>query len=92
MNKVHLIELISAGADIPNTAAKLVFESITFHIVEAVTANELVQIGDLGSFVQTHRSARLGRNPSTGLSVQIPAMKSVGFRASAAFKRRVNHS
>jgi DNA-binding protein HU-beta len=92
MNKVHLIELISAGADIPNTAAKLVLESITFHIVEAVSANELVQIGGFGSFVQTHRSARMGRNPSTGLSVQIPAMKSVGFRASAAFKRQVNHS
>ena len=92
MNKVHLIELISAGADIPNTAAKLVLESIIFRIVEAVSANELVQIGGFGSFFQTHRSARMGRNPSTGLSVQIPAMKSVGFRASAAFKRQVNHS
>lgn len=92
MNKVELTELISAGADIPNAAAKLVLESIAYRIVEAVSANEVVQIGGLGSFLQVYRSARMGRNPSTGLSVQIPAIKSVGFRASAAFKRQVNHS
>lgn len=92
MNKVELTELISAGADIPNAAAKLVLESIVYRIVEAVSANEVVQIGGLGSFLQVNRSARMGRNSSTGLSVQIPAMKSVSFRASAAFKRQVNHS
>ena len=92
MNKVELIELISAGADIPNAAAKLVLGSIVYRIVEAVSANEVVQIGGLGSFLQVNRSARMGRNPSTGLSVQIPAMKSVSFRASAPFQRQVNHS
>jgi len=91
MNKVELIELIAVGADIPNTAAKLALESIVHRIVEAVSANDAVQIGGLGSFLQVNRSARVGRNPSTGLSVQIPAMKSVGFRASSAFKRQVNH-
>lgn len=90
MKKAGLIELISAGADIPNTAAKLALESIVYRIVEAVSANEVVQIGGLGSFVQVNRSARMGRNPSTGLAVQIPAIKSVGFRASVAFKRQIN--
>jgi DNA-binding protein HU-beta len=92
MNKLELIELISAGADIPNADAKLALESIVYRIVETVSANEVVQIGGLGSFVQTQRSARMGRNPSTGLSVQIPAIKSVGFRASAAFKKKINQS
>jgi DNA-binding protein HU-beta len=91
MNKVELIELIAVGADIPNTAAKLALESIVHRIVEAVSANDAVQIGGLGSFLQVNQSARVGRNPSTGLSVQIPAMKSVGFRASSSFKRQVNH-
>jgi len=91
MNKLELIELISAGADIPNADAKLALESIVYRIVETVSANEVVQIGGLGSFVQTQRSARMGRNPSTGLSVQIPAIKSVGFRASAAFKKRLTN-
>lgn len=92
MNKLELIKLISAGADIPNAAAKLALESIIYRIVETVSANKVVQIGGLGSFVQVNRSARMGRNPSTGLSVQIPAIKSVGFRASAAFKRQINQS
>jgi DNA-binding protein HU-beta len=69
MNKIELIDLILAGADSSNAAAKLVLDSITLHIVETVGANEIVQIGGLGSFVQTHRSARMGRNPSTGLTV-----------------------
>ncbi|AKD25220.1 Bacterial nucleoid DNA-binding protein [Polynucleobacter duraquae] len=91
MNKVELIELISAGADIPNAAAKLALESIICRIMEAVSANEVVQIGGLGSFLQVNRSARMGRNPSTGLSVQILVIKSVVFRASSAFKRQINH-
>ena len=66
MNKLELIELISAGADIPNADAKLALESIVYRIVETVSANEVVKIGGLGSFVQTQRSARMGRNPSTG--------------------------
>jgi DNA-binding protein HU-beta len=92
MNNLELIELISVGADIPTAATKLALESIVYRIVEAVSANEVVRIGGLGSFVQDNRSARMGRNLSTMLSVQIPAIKLAGFRASAAFKRQINHS
>jgi DNA-binding protein HU-beta len=90
MNKVDLIECITAGADISRPDAERVLESILLRIVEAVGANEEVRIGGFGSFTQSTRSARMGHNPSTGAPLQIPTSISIGFRAGKAFKRQIN--
>lgn len=90
MNKAELIEHIAAGADISSLAAERVLNSIIFRIVDAVTANEVVQLVGLGSFTQAQRTARVGRNPVTGESVQISASVSIKFRAGKAFKTALN--
>ncbi len=40
----------------------------------------------LGKLVLVHRKARLGRNPATGETIQIPAKKVVKFRVAKAAK------
>jgi len=92
INRVQIIEAISAGADISNANAERALDSIIMRIIQVVSKNEAVRIGGLGSFIQISRSARLGRNPSTGTSLKIAASKLIIFRASEVFKRRINHS
>ena len=43
----------------------------------------------LGKLVKVHRAARMGRNPATGASIQIPAKIVVKFRIAKAAKEAV---
>ena len=43
----------------------------------------------LGKLVKKHRAARMGRNPLTGASIQIPAKTVVKFRVAKAAKDAV---
>jgi DNA-binding protein HU-beta len=43
----------------------------------------------LGKLVKKHRAARMGRNPATGESIQIPAKTVVKFRVAKAAKDAV---
>jgi len=90
MNKVELIDHIAVGADISTLAAEQVLNSLIQNVIHAVSSDEIVQIIGLGSFASSERSARIGRNPSTGALVQIQASKSVKFRAGSAFKVALN--
>lgn len=90
MNKVELIDHIAVGADILTLAAEQVLNSLIQNVIHAVSSDEIVQIIGLGSFASSERSARIGRNPSTGALVQIQASRSVKFRAGSAFKVALN--
>ena len=43
----------------------------------------------LGKLVKVNRAARMGRNPATGASIQIPAKTVVKFRVAKAAKEAV---
>lgn len=52
---------------------------------EAKSAGEFT-IPGLGKLQKKHRAARMGRNPATGESIQIPAKTVVKFRVAKAAK------
>lgn len=52
---------------------------------EAKRAGEFTVPG-LGKLVKKHRAARMGRNPATGATIQIPAKTVVKFRVAKAAK------
>ncbi|MEI6003463.1 HU family DNA-binding protein [Paraburkholderia bengalensis] len=55
-----------------------------------LTKGGTVQLVGFGSFSTGVRSARTGRNPSTGETITIPAAKTVKFTAGKPFKEAVN--
>lgn len=69
-------------------AVSLVFESI----VARVDNGEQVSIAGFGSFLKKGYKARLGRNPRTGDSVEVPAMFRVRFTPALGFKRVINQA
>jgi DNA-binding protein HU-beta len=80
MNKGELIDAIADGAGLGKGDA----------VQSAVAGGDKVTLPGFGSFSQTQRSARTGRNPQTGEPVQIKASKAPKFSAGAKFKELVN--
>lgn len=91
MNKVEIIGQMAVAADIPQHVAEIAFNSIIYHIIDHVSNGQIAHVSGLGSFGQAHRSARIGRNPITGASIQILASLSIKFRPWMRFKNRLNH-
>lgn len=90
MKKVDLIKKIAVGADISQLEAEQVLNSIIFRVIDAVKAGDEVQLIGFGSFVQARRTARLGRNPVTGQTINIPESLVIRFRPGKAFKFALN--
>ena len=58
-------------------------------IAEALTREEKVQLVGFGSFEVKKRAARVGRNPKTKESIEIPASVVPVFKAGKALKDAV---
>ena len=55
-------------------------------LLDAVKADDKVQLIGFGTFESKARAAREGKNPQTGAKIQIAACKVPAFKAGKAFK------
>ena len=90
MNKGELVDRVRAVSDLSRSQAEVVVDEVLTSVMEAVKAGERVSISGFGSFNQTSRAARTGRNPQTGEPVKIPASRGVRFAPASAFKSALN--
>lgn len=90
MKKPELAAAIAEKADVTKEKAGEIINIITDEITNAMTKDDTVSLIGFGSFSVRERSARTGKNPQTGAAIQIPASKSVGFKAGKALKDAVN--
>ena len=87
MNKAELVKGISEKAKVSQTEVNAVLSAFVDTIVKEVAGNgDQVSLPGLGTFKQAQRAARIGRNPSTGGTVQIPAKKVLVFKVSSGLK------
>ncbi len=85
MNKAQLIEVV-AKKTCTKKEAQMAVEALLEAIKNSLKKKESVTIAGFGTFKVKERKARTGRNPKTGETIQIPAKKTVGFRASKELK------
>ncbi len=74
-----------AGLESKSAAAR-VFDSMVEIIKSTLKKGDEVAISGFGTFKVKARAARMGRNPKTGESIQIPAKKAVKFRVGKDLK------
>jgi DNA-binding protein HU-beta len=92
MAKMTKAQILSALAEKTGMQKK---EVVTFMTalndlaLSEVKKNGMFSVGDLGKLVKMHRKARVGRNPATGATIQIPAKTVVKFRVAKAAKDAV---
>jgi len=89
MNKADLANAVHGMIGGTKVQAEEVVETIINKIVSTLKSGGEVSVAGLGIFSTKQRAARTARNPRTGASVQVPAMKVPKFRAAKALKDAV---
>ena len=86
MNRVQLIDAVAAATDLPRAQVEVTLAATLTQVRGAVASGDKVQLLGFGTFEPRQRSARTGRNPSTGAALQVPATRVVGFKVGTQFK------
>jgi len=89
MNKADLASKVHDMLGGTKTQSEQVVETIIDTIVDSLKKGDEVSIAGLGIFSTKMRPARMGRNPRTGESIQVPAMRVPKFRPAKALKDAV---
>ena len=89
MTKRELVMKIADEADIRQVDVKKIVQKFLDHMVEALAKGETLELRNFGIFKVKSRKPRLGRNPKTGVAVNIPARKTVIFKAGMVMKKKV---
>jgi DNA-binding protein HU-beta len=88
MTKEALVEAVAKVCDSKAQAARAV-DAMVDAVSKSLASGQKVTITGFGTFLVSQRAARTGRNPQTGASIQIPAMKVPRFKAGKALKDAV---
>lgn len=89
MNKAAIVEALQATLGGTKVQAEHAMETVIDSIIKGLKAEGEVSIAGLGIFSVNTRAARTARNPRTGESLTVPAMKVPKFRAAKALKDAV---
>lgn len=89
MNKQDIAEKVQGVLGGTKADAERAVESMIDTIVSALTKGEDVSVAGLGIFKTKMRAARTARNPRTGATVNVPAMRVPKFQAAKALKEAV---
>ncbi|QCU90095.1 HU family DNA-binding protein [Thiomicrorhabdus sediminis] len=90
MNKSELVSAIAEEAGLTKADATKALDATVSAITKAMASGDSVAIIGFGTFKVGERSARTGRNPQTGATMEIPAAKVPKFTAGKALKEAVN--
>lgn len=90
MNKAELVDQIAKAARIPKREAALALEATLNTIRDELKRGGAVQLVGFGNFSVTSRAERTGRNPRTGESITIAAVKVPKFAPGKTLKEALS--
>ncbi len=90
MTKAELIEKLSEKTGLSKVQAEVAVNTTVVSIQEALSKGDKVELRGFGSFRVRQRRARMGRNPKTGSSVDVPAKKVPYFKAGKELQEIIN--
>ena len=90
MNKTELIAAVAEKTGMTKKDAERVINATLDTITASLIAGDKVQVSGFGIFEVKAREARVGRNPRTKETIQIPATRLPAFKASKALKDTVS--
>jgi len=86
MTQSELVKLLAKNCEVSNKVSKQMLDSLADTAVKEVKKSGVFVLPGLGKLVRVDRKARLGRNPATGETINIPAKRVVKFRVAKAVK------
>jgi len=89
MTKDQMIAMIATGTGISKRQAMEVLTTFMGTVTKSLKKGEKVSFAGFGTFSTSKRKARIGRNPQTGVPINIPATRVPVFRAGKHLKEAV---
>lgn len=90
MTKADLIEEVSRVVEVTRKESEVIVETIFDSVVGALKVNDKVEIRGFGSFRTRERQGRIGRNPKSGETVEVPPKTIPFFKPSKELRDIVN--
>ncbi len=90
MTKAELIDEVAAVAELSKKHAEAVVRKFFDSIVESLSAGDKVELRGFGTFKLRQRKPRVGRNPKTGQTVEVPAKVVPYFKPGKELRELVN--
>jgi len=88
--RADIIKMIRQKTRFTQSESKIALEAVLASIQDCLAKGEAVNLADFGKFHVTERSARIGRNPKTGESVNVGERKTTKFAAGNLLKNLIN--
>ena len=90
-NKKDLIDRISRNQDqLPHRDIELAVKTIINCMTQALSTGERIELRGFGSFSLRYRKPRIGRNPKSGMTVNINERYVPHFKPGKNLKNKVN--
>lgn len=90
--KPQLVEKIAAESGLTKAASAKALDAVINAITTTLASGESVTLSGFGTFRVSQTAERMGRNPSNGQPMKIPASKRVGFSAGSKLNSAVKGS
>ena len=91
MTRSQLIQRLAAqNPDLTDREVELLVNAIFETIAAGLARGERVELRGFGIFTVKEYAPRVGRNPRTGETVQIPAKRRPNFKSGKELRRRIN--
>ncbi len=90
MNKTELIAAVAEKSGLSKKDAEKALVAVVESLTDAMVKGDKVQLVGFGSFESKCREARMGRNPKTKETIEIPATRVPVFKAGKALKDAVS--
>jgi DNA-binding protein HU-beta len=87
--KAAFVAELAATNQMTQQQARVAVDAVVTTLAQTLIAGQNITLPGLGTFSLKERAARMGRNPATGESVQIPAKRSVHFKAASDLQRQI---
>ena len=90
LTRVDLTDAVYKEIGFSRNESSILVDSVLDHITNALVEGEDVKLSSFGTFELRDKSARVGRNPKTGVEAEISARRVLSFRPSQMLRERVS--
>ncbi len=90
MTKADLVDKVTELGDLTRRDGEIIVDLLFDSVIGALKAGDKIEIRGFGSFRTRQRNSRVGRNPKTGVKVEVPAKKVPFFKPSKELRDLIN--
>ena len=90
MTKTDIVELLTRQSGLKKKEVQYIVDNFIEKVKDSVYRDERVEIRGFGTFYQVQKKARMVFSPIADKKVDVPAKKTVAFRASKSVETQMN--